>query len=86
MAVGSGYGESKWVSERLLEIVASETSLDPIVVRVGQISGGPNGFWNENEWFPSMVRSSITMKVFPEGHQVSSPVVIHMYQYPNPLM
>ncbi|KAF9471438.1 acetyl-CoA synthetase-like protein [Pholiota conissans] len=58
VAIGTGYTESKWVSEKILEAASSQTSLKAIVVRVGQISGGPNGFWNTKEWFPALVQSA----------------------------
>ncbi|KIM81777.1 hypothetical protein PILCRDRAFT_8450 [Piloderma croceum F 1598] len=68
-AVGTGYSESKWVSERLLELAFANTALNPIVIRVGQICGGPNGFWNEKEWLPSLIRSSIQIKCLPYSDQ-----------------
>ena len=71
-AVGTGYSESKWVSEKILSNAAAATSLRPIIVRVGQISGSVNGHWNEKEWFPSLIRSSIYLKCLPMLDQVSS--------------
>jgi thioester reductase-like protein len=59
VAIGSGYSESKWVSEKLLEVAAAETSLKPTTIRVGQICSGPNGFWNDKEWLPSLIRSGV---------------------------
>jgi thioester reductase-like protein len=80
-AVGTGYGESKWVSERLLEVAFANTALNPIVIRVGQICGGPNGFWNEKEWLPSLIRSSVQIKCLPSSEQVNSigRVIIFFY-------
>jgi thioester reductase-like protein len=72
VAVGTGYGESKWVSERLLEVAAAESPLEPTIIRVGQICGGPNGFWNEKEWVPSLIRSSVHLNCLPSSEQVSS--------------
>ena len=54
----SGYSESKWVSERILWTAGQQTSLRPVIVRVGQLSGGLNGNWNVREWFPALVRAS----------------------------
>lgn len=51
----SGYGESKWVSERILTTAKAETPLKPVIIRVGQLSGGVNGNWNVHEWFPSII-------------------------------
>ena len=66
MVVGSGYGESKWVSEKLLEIAAAQTPLRPVIIRVGQLSGSINGAWNEAEWFPSIARSGPFVRCLPE--------------------
>ena len=71
-AVGTGYGESKWVSERLLEVASAQTAVNSVIIRVGQICGGPNGFWNENEWLPSLIRSSVHITCLPFSEQVSS--------------
>jgi len=71
VAAGSGYSEAKWVSEKIFEIAAGETSLKPTIVRIGQICGGPNGFWNDKEWLPSLIRSSVYMKCLPSIEEVS---------------
>ncbi|KAJ3481757.1 hypothetical protein NLI96_g7439 [Meripilus lineatus] len=65
VAVGSGYGESKWVGERLLELATSETPIQASTIRVGQISGGANGAWNTSEWVPALIKSSIHLKNLP---------------------
>ena len=70
VAVGQGYTESKWVSEKLLEIATEHTALKSVIVRVGQICGGPNGSWNTAEWLPSMVRSGINLRCLPIMHEV----------------
>ncbi|KAF8311061.1 acetyl-CoA synthetase-like protein [Clavulina sp. PMI_390] len=57
IAVGSGYGESKWVAERVLANAAEKTPLRPVIARIGQLSGGKNGSWNTAEWIPAIVRS-----------------------------
>lgn len=58
------------MSERLLEVAAATTALKSTSIRVGQICGGPNGFWNEKEWLPSLVRSSIELNCLPDSEQV----------------
>ncbi|PSR76147.1 hypothetical protein PHLCEN_2v8645 [Hermanssonia centrifuga] len=65
IAVGSGYSESKWVAEKLLDEAASRSALRPLVVRVGQLSGSRSGAWKETEWFPSLIQSSVYLKCFP---------------------
>ncbi|KAF5351577.1 hypothetical protein D9758_007202 [Tetrapyrgos nigripes] len=66
VAVNSGYGESKWCAETILQEASVHTPLKPVIVRVGQLSGGPNGEWNTSEWFPTLVRSSQTLKKIPK--------------------
>ncbi|CCM00767.1 uncharacterized protein FIBRA_02808 [Fibroporia radiculosa] len=65
-AVGTGYAESKWVSERILYEAAARTPVDTMVVRVGQVTGGLDGAWNLQEWFPSMVQSASRLGCFPD--------------------
>lgn len=64
-----GYGESKLVGERLLQ-VASEAGIRANILRVGQIAGpvlnGENGVWNHQEWFPSLVKSSKSLAAVPK--------------------
>lgn len=69
--LGQGYGESKWVSEMILHAAAKATPLRPMVVRVGQISGGINGSWNSSDWVPSIVKSSIAIGCLPNLKGVS---------------
>jgi thioester reductase-like protein len=58
--------ESKWVAEQILYEAARITPLRPIVVRVGQISGGLNDSWNTSDWVPAIVKSSLKMKALPD--------------------
>lgn len=64
-SVGTGYSESKWVAERILDAAADRTALQPTVVRFGQVCGDGNGTWNETEWFPSLVKSALTLGCLP---------------------
>ncbi|KAJ7761118.1 putative aminoadipate reductase [Mycena metata] len=63
IARGQGYGEGKYVVERLLDISdVSSTSF-----RIGQVCGAPPlGAWPTTEWFPILVKTSIALKMFPE--------------------
>ncbi|KAF5351512.1 hypothetical protein D9758_007194 [Tetrapyrgos nigripes] len=78
ISVSSGYGESKWCGENILREASLQTPLKPVIVRVGQICGGPNGEWNTTEWFPALVRSSQTLKKLPMlgGHLSWVPIDI----------
>lgn len=75
--VGTGYSESKWVGERILEHAAEVTALRPIIVRVGQICGGINGHWNATEWFPNLVKSSLHLGALPQGNGDISWIPLH---------
>ena len=65
-AIGNGYGESKWVSEQILLRASHQTPLSTTVIRCGQMTGGLSGAWNDHEWFPSLVKSSIALGKLPD--------------------
>lgn len=62
----SGYSESKWVAERMLTIAGQETPLRPLIIRVGQLTGGINGSWSPTEWFPALVNVSRLIGCVPD--------------------
>lgn len=64
-ALGQGYAESKWVSEQILKRAAEQTPIRTRIIRCGQLAGGPSGAWNEHEWFPSLIKSSILLRKLP---------------------
>ncbi|CCX04911.1 Similar to Polyketide synthase HetM; acc. no. P37693 [Pyronema omphalodes CBS 100304] len=56
-----GYAEAKWVCEKILENAGARYSeeLETTVVRIGQLTGSErSGFWNSNEHFPALIKSS----------------------------
>ncbi|KAJ7648272.1 putative aminoadipate reductase [Mycena polygramma] len=62
VAVGNGYGESKYVSERIL----AASGLEATSFRIGQVCGSArNGSWATTEWVPTIVKSSIALGNFP---------------------
>ncbi|KAG2095134.1 putative aminoadipate reductase [Suillus discolor] len=64
VAVGLGYGASKYVSERVLV----NSKLPASSFRVGQISGGPpRGAWSTTNWLPIIVKSSVSLGALPEA-------------------
>ncbi|EED77747.1 predicted protein, partial [Postia placenta Mad-698-R] len=69
LAAGTGYGESKWVSEQILYAAATKASLNTLVVRVGQVCGGLDGVWNVHEWFPTLVQSAPRLQCFPDDNK-----------------
>ncbi|KAJ8587737.1 NAD(P)-binding protein [Rhizopogon salebrosus TDB-379] len=64
VAVGFGYGESKYVSERILD----NSKLPASSFRIGQVTGGhPRGAWSTTEWFPMIIKSSVSMGALPDA-------------------
>ncbi|KAH0833866.1 putative nonribosomal peptide synthetase [Lanmaoa asiatica] len=69
VAVGPGYGASKYVSERILGV----SGLPASSFRIGQITGGaPRGAWSTTDWVPIIVKSSVTLGALPEARGVTS--------------
>ncbi|KAG6827401.1 putative NRPS-like protein biosynthetic cluster [Tricholoma furcatifolium] len=68
-AVGNGYGESKYVAERILV----KSGLRATAFRIGQLSGGkPKGAWATTDWVPILVKSSLTIGLLPDMEGVLS--------------
>jgi len=64
IAAGSGYGEGKYVTERIL----AQSGLQATSLRIGQVSGGlPNGAWATSDWVPILVKSSIELGALPSA-------------------
>ncbi|KAF8898448.1 acetyl-CoA synthetase-like protein [Infundibulicybe gibba] len=77
-AVGTGYGESKWVSEQLLREVASQTALKVVIIRLGQLCGNTNSVWNTKEWLPALVHSAQKLGCLPDDNGDISWIPIHI--------
>ncbi|KAI0177636.1 nonribosomal peptide synthetase [Pestalotiopsis sp. NC0098] len=62
-----GYGRSKMVGAFILEDAAKVGDFPAANIRVGQIAGpeAEAGAWNRQEWFPSIVASSLHLKALP---------------------
>lgn len=71
IALGNGYSESKWVSEQILKKASESAPLRSTIVRCGQLTGGPSGSFNQHEWFPSIVKSSVKLHKLPDTIGVS---------------
>ncbi|KAM5541058.1 hypothetical protein V8D89_005369 [Ganoderma adspersum] len=66
VAIGIGYGESKWVTEQVLQRAARSIGLRTVSVRVGQLSGDSrSGAWNAKEWVPTLVRTAARLGGLP---------------------
>ncbi|KAI0021598.1 hypothetical protein F4780DRAFT_270976 [Xylariomycetidae sp. FL0641] len=60
MPEGLGYGESKFIAERLIDTAASEAGVPATICRVTQVAGPTTaaGMWPKREWLPSLIQSS----------------------------
>ncbi|KAI1619274.1 hypothetical protein EDD37DRAFT_217483 [Exophiala viscosa] len=69
VAQHQGYGESKHISEQILQVAANEFSLRASILRVGQVAGPirRGGCWNKAEWFPSLIQTSKALGMIPEA-------------------
>ncbi|GAP82911.2 putative thioester reductase domain-containing protein [Rosellinia necatrix] len=67
--VASGYGQSKFLSERLLDAAARHAGVPATVCRVGQVAGPTTaaGEWPRKEWLPSLVASSRYLGKLPDS-------------------
>ncbi|KAL7278799.1 hypothetical protein ACG7TL_007808 [Trametes sanguinea] len=73
LAVGTGYGESKWVAEQLFHRAAQDTGANAVVVRVGQLCGDTTvGGWSTSEWVPAIVRASKLLGCLPAADDTLS--------------
>ncbi|KAJ8488652.1 hypothetical protein ONZ45_g13883 [Pleurotus djamor] len=60
--LGTGYGESKYIVERVL----SRSGFNTCCVRIPQLyGGGKDGIWPASGWLPVLVNSSVTLKQIP---------------------
>ncbi|TFK53343.1 putative aminoadipate reductase [Heliocybe sulcata] len=72
VAVGAGYGESKFVSEKLL-VEAGQRGIQTTSLRIGQIAGGkPDGAWATSDWVPIFIKSSRALGCLPDAEGVST--------------
>ncbi|KZT61197.1 acetyl-CoA synthetase-like protein [Calocera cornea HHB12733] len=66
IASGTGYSESKWVTERIMLAAAEQRGLRATIWRVGQLAGSvKNGAWNKTDWLPLIVKSGERLKMLP---------------------
>ncbi|KAK3174025.1 putative NRPS-like protein biosynthetic cluster [Lepraria neglecta] len=67
----NGYSQSKYVAEHIIDYATQTvpSGFSLAFARVGQIAGATNhsGIWNKDEWFPSMIISSVQIGAIPES-------------------
>ncbi|KAJ6534650.1 putative aminoadipate reductase [Mycena vulgaris] len=69
VAVGTGYGESKFVTEQIV----SSSGLHSCSLRIGQMSGSRlAGTWPITNWFPMLVQASLKLGAIPDARGVIS--------------
>ncbi|KAJ7485053.1 putative aminoadipate reductase [Mycena galericulata] len=57
-----GYGQSKFVAEQVI----NRSGLHTASLRIGQLYGGlPKGVWSTTDWFPILVKTSMTLGHLP---------------------
>ena len=66
-----GYTESKWIAEQILLDAKARTDVPIQIVRLCQLCGRSDGHWKETEWFPMIVKSSLTLGCAPKMYGVS---------------
>lgn len=62
-----GYARSKYVAERLVDSAAA-AGIPCVVFRIGQVAGPvtiEGSMWNQREWLPSLIASSLFMGKIP---------------------
>ncbi|GJJ15517.1 putative secondary metabolism biosyntheticenzyme [Clathrus columnatus] len=61
-----GYGQSKYVGERILVKATMKSGLPVTIIRIGQLSGyTTNGAWTLTEHVPIIIRSSVELGMIP---------------------
>ncbi|KZT61212.1 acetyl-CoA synthetase-like protein [Calocera cornea HHB12733] len=66
VALGNGYGESKWVAERVMVAAAEQRGIHATIWRVGQLAGSTqNGAWNTTDWVPIIAKGGKVMNALP---------------------
>ncbi|KAJ6569386.1 hypothetical protein B0H19DRAFT_939587, partial [Mycena capillaripes] len=70
IATISGYAESKWVGERLVQLASERQYLNTNVIRVGLLTGSTNGSWDTSHWVPALVQSGVHIGCLPDGDDV----------------
>ncbi|KAL8281447.1 hypothetical protein RQP46_006131 [Phenoliferia psychrophenolica] len=67
MAMDMGYGQSKWVTEKICEITSQSTPVRAVVLRIVQMVGrSVDGRWNETEAVSLMIKSAQTIGCLPD--------------------
>ncbi|CAG9983307.1 unnamed protein product [Clonostachys byssicola] len=65
----TGYGQSKFIAERMIDTISASVGIPATICRVGQIAGPTRvaGMWPKREWLPSLLATSKELGVLPES-------------------
>ncbi|KAF8592220.1 acetyl-CoA synthetase-like protein [Ramaria rubella] len=64
----NGYGEAKYVAERLIDSASRKLHLPATIIRCGQLSGSTvSGGWARTEFIPVLLKSSLSLGIFPDS-------------------
>ncbi|GBE89888.1 putative polyketide synthase [Sparassis crispa] len=72
VAARTGYLESKWIGERVVQEAGEKMSLRTNVIRIGLLTGSINGAWDTTHWLPALVQSGVHVGCLPDGDDVIS--------------
>lgn len=63
-----GYGQSKYIAERLVDQACRTLNIKGSIVRIGQVAGAARtaSGWNQREWLPSLITTSAFVGVIPD--------------------
>ncbi|PYH42518.1 putative NRPS-like enzyme [Aspergillus saccharolyticus JOP 1030-1] len=66
-ALEQGYGESKYIGERICVEASEKAGVPTSILRVGQIAGPDTrqGVWNPHEWIPTLIKTSKAIGMVP---------------------
>ncbi|KAF2204124.1 acetyl-CoA synthetase-like protein [Delitschia confertaspora ATCC 74209] len=71
-----GYAESKAVAEQILAHAVAVSRISVAILRVGQIAGPigskSGGVWNQNEWFPLLLKTSKPLGKIPDAEALGN--------------
>ena len=61
-----GYGQSKFVAEKIVQKAVENVGAHATILRIGQVVGDTlHGIWKDNDAIPTMVQSSLTTLTLP---------------------
>lgn len=82
----TGYARSKYVGEHVVIRAVEEAGARACVLRIGQVVGDTEaGLWNDGEFLPMMIRSSLVLGVLPLLSEVRSIACFLCSPHPSPL-